>query len=137
AATGAADHDGTLQAEGAESQAGSSDQPPVEAQPVSGETTDLAHQLERARSLYWKQQSEAAESAYQALAREHADNAELWGEIGNFYYSLGRNEQAAEAYSRAIELLVRDDKQERARQLLEALSRLNPQKARELEMKMR
>ncbi|MGW8311170.1 MAG: hypothetical protein ACWGNB_08925 [Thiogranum sp.] len=136
-APGATDDNGTAQAEGAESQADSTDRPAVEAQPVTGETTDLARQLEQARSLYWKQQSEAAESAYQALAREHADNAELWGEIGNFYYSLGRNEQAVEAYSRAIELLVRDDKQERARQLLEVLSRLDQQKARELEMKMR
>jgi tetratricopeptide (TPR) repeat protein len=135
---GAGGDDGSQQGEAAASPTDTADQSPAEASSVIGErTTDFTHQLEQARSLYWQKQLEAAASAYEALAREYADKAELWGEIGNFYYSLGRNEQAAEAYSRAIELFARDGEKERARQLLEGLYGLDAQKARELETKVR
>jgi hypothetical protein len=130
--------DDAVVAEPVDEPADSADTAAEQPQPVPEATTaGLMRQLEQARSLYWQGQAEAAASAYEALASEHADNAELWGEIGNFYYSVGRNEQATEAYSRAIELFVRDDERERARQLLGALYRLDAQKASELEMKMR
>jgi len=51
--------------------------------------------------------------------------------------SSDQAEPAGEAYARAIELLAGNDEPMRARRLLEVLFRLDPEKARELEARLR
>jgi hypothetical protein len=97
----------------------------------------LEQQLEAVRAQYWRRDLRGAAAGYQSLGQAYPDNADLWGEIGNFYYSLRQSAPAAAAYSRAIELLVRQDDLPRARQLLDVLYRLDASAARELEMRLR
>ena len=100
------------------------------------EDARLQQQLERAREFYWQRDLRGAASAYQSLGEAYPENAEVWGEIGNFYFSLRRGEQAGAAYSHAIELLMQNNDPVRARQLLGVLFRLDARKARELETRL-
>jgi hypothetical protein len=96
----------------------------------------LVQQLAQARSLYWSKDTRGAELIYQSLSQAHPENPDVWGEAGNFYYSLQRREQAADAYARAFDLLMRQGQQERAGQLLGVMHQLDEEKARVLEMKL-
>lgn len=105
--------------------------------PAAGEDARLQQMLEQARELFWRRDLREAAAAYSAVSDAYPDNAEVWGEIGNFYYSLHKAEPAGEAYARAIELLAQNDEPMRARRLLDVLFRLDPEKARELEALLR
>jgi tetratricopeptide (TPR) repeat protein len=96
----------------------------------------LAQQLEEVRALYWARDLRGAAAGYQSLGQAYPDNADVWGEIGNFYYSLRQAGPATNAYSRAIELLVQQGDKPRARQLLDVLYRLDASAARELETRL-
>ena len=96
----------------------------------------LEQQLKEARQHYWQHDIRGAESAYRALSETYPQNPDVWGEMGNFYFSLRRREPATEAYSRCIELLITQDKPAPARQLLSVLYRLDALKARELETRL-
>ena len=110
---------------------------PAVAEPqISAEDARLQQQLGQAREFYWSRDLRGAAAAYQSLGEAYPDNAEVWGEIGNFYFSLRRSEQAGAAYSHAIELLMQNNDPVRARQLLGVLFRLDARKARELETRL-
>lgn len=96
----------------------------------------LQQQLAQARSLYWSKDTRGAELIYQSLSQAHPENPDVWGEAGNFYYSLQQREQAADAYARAFDLLIQQGQQERAGQLLGVMHQLDEEKARVLEMKL-
>jgi tetratricopeptide (TPR) repeat protein len=120
----------TPAAAGDQMQASSQQQaiPPADAQ--------LEKQLEEARRFYWQRNLREAAAAYQALSEAYPQNADVWGEMGNVYFSLRQREPASAAYSRCIELLIDQGDQARARQLLNVLFRLDAPKARELETQM-
>jgi len=103
---------------------------------MNAEDARLQQQLGQARELYWSRDLRGAAAAYHSLGEAYPDNAEVWGEIGNFYYSLRRSGQAGAAYSHAIELLMQNNDPVRARQLLAVLFRLDARKARELESRL-
>jgi tetratricopeptide (TPR) repeat protein len=88
--------------------------------------------LEQARILFWQRDMRAAAAAYESVAQAYPDNADVWGEIGNFYYTLRQRQPASLAYARAIELLIDQHDTERASQLVEVLFRLDANKGREL-----
>jgi tetratricopeptide (TPR) repeat protein len=100
---------------------------------VDGAAQQLQDALEQARQLYWKRDMRAAANAYQSLGQANPENPDVWGEIGNFYYSLRQRQPAVEAYSRALTLLVGQNDQTRAQQMLDVLYKLDAGKARELE----
>lgn len=93
-------------------------------------------QLNEARQYYWQHKPRAAEVAYQALAKAYPQNPDVWGEIGNFYFSLRQRKSVIEAYSRCVGLLIDQGEPMRARQLLNILYRLGAPEARELEIRM-
>ncbi len=107
----------------------------VESQASAGDE-QLAQQLEEVRALYWARDLRGAAAGYKSLGQAYPDNADVWGEIGNFYYSLRQAGPATTAYSRAIELLVQQGDKPRARQLLDVLYQLDASAARELEMRL-
>jgi tetratricopeptide (TPR) repeat protein len=118
---------------------------PAAPQPPAGETPpqqaedarrQLQQQLEQARVLYWRKDMRGAELIYASLTQAHPQDPDVWGEAGNFYYSLQQREQAAEAYSRAIDLLLQQGEQQRAGQLLGVMHELDEDKARTLEMQL-
>jgi len=96
----------------------------------------LRQQLEEARVLYWRRDMRGAASLYQSLSQAYPDNADVWGEAGNFYYSLKQREPAADAYYHAVDLLIEQGKQQRARQLLDVMHQLDEEKARALETRL-
>jgi len=94
-------------------------------------------QLEQARQHYWGHDLPAAEQAYRRLNESHPERAEVWGELGNLYFSQREMVQATDAYYRAIELLIKQGDAERARQLLGAMYQLDAEKAKDLEARLR
>jgi tetratricopeptide (TPR) repeat protein len=103
---------------------------------VAGES-DFQSQLEQARQHYWRRDMPAAEQAYRRLTESHPERAEVWGELGNLYFSQREMVQATDAYYRAIVLLIEQGDAERARQLLGAMYQLDAEKAKELETRLR
>jgi len=79
----------------------------------------------------------AAEQAYRRVTESHPQRAEVWGELGNFYYSQKEMVQATDVYCRAIELLIEQGDAERTRQLLGAMYQLDAEKAKKLEAQLR
>ncbi|GEM_PF-1694771 len=92
--------------------------------------------LQKARQFFWQRNIQAAEAAYRELGDSYPENPDVWGEIGDFYFNLQQREPAAYAYSRCIELLIRQDKHERAQQMLDILYRLDAPRARELALQL-
>lgn len=103
---------------------------------AAGES-DFQSQLEQARQHYWGHDMPAAEQAYRRLSESHPERAEVWGELGNLYFSQREMVQATDAYYRAIELLIEQGGAERARQLLGAMYQLDAEKAKDLETRLR
>jgi len=98
--------------------------------------SDFQSQLEQARQHYWSRDIPAAEQAYRCLTESYPERAEVWGELGNLFYSQREMVQATDAYYRAIELLIEQGGAERARQLLGAMYQLDADKANELETRL-
>ena len=109
--------------------------PPAEV--TESADADFQSQLNQARQHYWRRDMPAAEQAYRRLTESHPERAELWGELGNLFFSQNERVQATDAYYRAIELLIQQGDAEQARQLLGAMYQLDAEKANELETRLR
>jgi hypothetical protein len=105
--------------------------------PAAASESDFQSQLEQARQHYWRRDMPAAEQGYRRLTESHPERAEVWGELGNLFFSQREMVQATDAYYRAIELLIERGDAERARQLLGAMYQLDAEKAKELETRLR
>jgi len=128
------------------------DQKPVPPeQPAAPEISDVAalhassdtpaektvqQQLEEARQLYWQKDVSAATKAYEALGRDYPRDADIWGEIGNFYYSIQQSQPAGMAYYRTVSLLIDKGDTQKARQLLGVLYELDANRGRELDARL-
>jgi Flp pilus assembly protein TadD len=64
--------------------------------------------FERANQLYDAGQFAAALSLYEQLAAKGIANPDLFYNLGSAYAQIGKNEQAAGAYTRAAQLAPRD-----------------------------
>jgi hypothetical protein len=103
---------------------------------AAGES-DFRSQLEQARQHYWRSDMSAAEQAYRGLTESHPERAEVWGELGNLFFSQREMVQATDAYYRATDLLIEQGDAERARQLLGTMYQLDANKADELDAQLR
>jgi TolA-binding protein len=92
--------------------------------------------LNQARAAYARGDMVAAESSYLTYIREHDDNADARGELGNVYYTEGKLIEAAHVYYDAANLLIDQKKMEQAAQLVTAIGQVNPALANELTAKM-
>lgn len=104
---------------------------------AAGDVNTLGMQLEEARQLFWQRDMQAAEAAYQALGKSYPDNPDVWGEIGNFYFTLRQREPAFEAYAQTMVLLNESGDGARAQQVLGVLFQLDAEKAQGLEQRLR
>lgn len=111
-----------------EAESGTTDEP--------GGDKQLQEQLVQARQYFWQRNLQAAEEIYTSLAESYPDNPDVWGEIGNFYYSLRKRVPMIEAYTRSAKLLIARGDPRRARQLVSILYRLGAPQARQLEMEL-
>jgi len=109
---------------------------------ISAETgvagkSDFQSQPEQARQHYWGRDMPAAEQAYRRLTEAHPERADVWGELGNLFFSQREMVQATDAYYRATDLLIEQGDAERARQLLGTMYQLDTNKADELDAQLR
>jgi len=110
---------------------------PTAADAEPAQLSDYEQRLANARTRFWQRDIGAAVQAYQSLTADYPDSAEAWGEYGNVNFKLGHWSQAAEAYYRAVSLLIERGETQRAQHLLRVLHGLDADKASELEGRLR
>lgn len=110
---------------------------PAGAGMAKADVSDFQSKLAEARAIYWRQDIHGAIEAYERLTESYPDRADAWGELGNLYFSMKQQAKAAEAYTRAIQLMIASGDINAARQLIGVMHRLDPGKASELEMQLR
>jgi hypothetical protein len=98
---------------------------------------EFQQQLAVARNYFWRRDLRGALQAYQNLARAWPAQADVWGELGNLYLRIGNRPAAAEAYYRAMTILLDQGESERAHDLLEVLYGLDATRASEIEKRFR
>ncbi len=93
---------------------------PQAAEPLSA-TAGLTRDeyLQRARRAYWNGEFEQAEAAYLDMIRAFPGDADAFGELGNVYQSMGRQERALDAYYEAAVRLQAAGETQRLRPLTE------------------
>lgn len=97
---------------------------------------DLAVAVNAAREVYWSGDLAGAEARLTALAESHPDNADLQGELGNFYFTQRNYPAAATAFLRAGEILVSEGRYAQAAALLPVLGQIDYEKAQLLAQKL-
>ncbi len=76
--------------------------PPMEGVDGPLETEELReNSLQQARRSFWNGSLEDAESGYLEYLTAYPDDANVFGELGNLYQSMGRTEDAQDAYFEA------------------------------------
>ncbi|MCG6934692.1 MAG: hypothetical protein LJE73_02205 [Proteobacteria bacterium] len=113
-------------------------------QPGVGDKTDvqdkgrLEHELIRqARQAFWNRQYGEAEAAYKDLIEISPENPDLYGELGNLYYSMGKWELAGTAYYAASTRLLKSGQTGQLGYLVRVLKGLDPDLAEKLEQDMK
>jgi hypothetical protein len=106
-----------------------------EAEMEPDKSTDLASYqlLAAARESFWKNDYEAAEASYRSLIDLDPGNPDGYGELGNFYFSQGKWEEAATAFFEAGKRLVATGHNQLASGLVNVIRGLNGSQADELE----
>lgn len=104
---------------------------------VAGDVTipvaSAAQLMSQARNAYWQKDHARAEEIYQQAAKLDSRNPDLYGELGNLYFSQGKWQQAADAYYAAGLQLIEQGKSDRVRHLVTVLKGLDSVQAEKLE----
>lgn len=110
-----------------------------EAQPVeaaTGEEPDTsniqAELINDARVAYWRGNYDEAVEAYKKLLELNSDNPNLYGELGNLYYAMGKWELAGDAYYQASQGLLKTGQTKQLNYLVRVLEGLNAELAEKL-----
>jgi tetratricopeptide (TPR) repeat protein len=91
----------------------------VQDRPVS--KAQLDRLLQAARSAFWKGSLERAESLYLRYLSMNPENANVFGELGNLYQSMGRSRDALDAYFEAGVRFRGQGDREQLQQIVEML----------------
>lgn len=92
--------------------------------------------LDRARRAYWAGDLPAAAAAYEALLDRDPAEADVWGELGNVYYAMGRWHDAGLAYYEAARRLIDRGDTRQLGYLLRIIDSLAPEKGSELRARL-
>ncbi len=76
---------------------------------VSAQTEELSSVFEDANRLYLEQKYDAAVSRYQSIIKNGYVNGEVYFNLGNAYYKLGKLQQSVLNYERARKFIPNDD----------------------------
>ncbi|MDX1334954.1 MAG: tetratricopeptide repeat protein [Gammaproteobacteria bacterium] len=107
--------------------------------PAATETED-AHVLAasqkdlliQAREAFWRRDLATAEELYSKLAEAQPGNPDLWGELGNLYFSQNKIKEASDAYYKAAEILIEEGHIRQVENLMGIIGNVDQEKAREL-----
>lgn len=106
------------------------DSSPPQPEPAATLEAEL---LQQARQAYWARNFDAAVTAYQKLLEADPENPDLYGELGNVYYSMGEWQKAGQAYYEAAQRLLARGQTQQLGYLLHVIEGLD----RELADKLR
>ena len=104
---------------------------------VSGRGNVVAYEFNSARRAAWEGRLADAVDHYRAAARIQPNNYEVWGEMGNVLWQLGRWPEAAYALEGAATLLVQAGELQTASGLVPAVGSLDPAAARRIQERVR
>lgn len=96
-------------------------------------SAEQRQELMAARAAYWQHDIPAAIAKYRALIRQVPNAAFAYGELGNVYYMDGERHKAADNFSRAAMLLIRQGQEQRAASLVPVLGTLDPALAQKVQ----
>ena len=75
--------------------------------------------VQQARRAFWNGDFEGAESAYMSVISAYPEDADAFGELGNLYQAMGKDEQAMDAYFEAGILLEQAGEREKLKQIID------------------
>jgi len=93
--------------------------------------------INQARQLYWQRKPAQAIEMYQKASQQIPGNPNPYGEMANIYYSQGQWEQAGEAYYQAAIRLLDAGQLQRVYSLQGMIQGLKPERAKDLDLKLR
>jgi tetratricopeptide (TPR) repeat protein len=99
-------------------------------------TEDAKQMFYMARQSYWMGNVLAAENIYLKLADAEDDNPDVYGELGNVYYSQGKWNEAGKAYYEAAIRLLELDRNNQVDYLLRVIQGLDSDSAEKLKQKI-
>jgi tetratricopeptide (TPR) repeat protein len=104
---------------------------------IEREVIELDGLLIKARREYWKKQFNTSIESYRQLIEQQPHNADLRGELGNVFYAMNDYTAAANHYYEAADLLIKQGKINRARQLLAPITAMQRQLGDRLESRLK
>ncbi len=93
--------------------------------------------LIQAREAFWRRDVAMAEALYSKLAEAQPGNPDLWGELGNLYFSQNKIKEASDAYYKAAEILIEEGHVRQVENLMGIIGNVDQEKARELFERMK
>ena len=99
-------------------------------------TEDAKRMFFMARQTYWMGDALTAEKLYLKLADIENDNPDIYGELGNVYYSQGKWGEAGKAYYEAAIRLIDLDRNNQVSYLLRVIQGLDSDSAEKLKQKI-
>ena len=99
-------------------------------------TEDAKKMFYMARQSYWMGNALAAENMYLKLADIEENNPDIYGELGNVYYTQGKWSEAGKAYYEAAVRLLDLDRNNQVDYLLRVIEGLDSDSAEKLKQKM-
>jgi len=99
-------------------------------------TEDAKKMFYMARQSYWMGNALAAENMYLKLADIEEDNPDIYGELGNVYYTQGKWSEAGKAYYEAAVRLLDLGRNNQVDYLLRVIEGLDSASAEKLKKKM-
>lgn len=107
---------------------------------VTEKTVDLSGDAQAvllmARQSFWNGNSPLSEKIYLQLTKDDQDNPDVFGELGNVYYSQGKWEQAGKAYYQAAIRLLDMKRRPQVNYLLRVIEGLDTESAELLRQKL-
>ena len=111
----------------------------VEELPVAVTDSDTSSErdlLINARNAFIQGEIIKSEKFYLELTQLDNDNPDIFGELGNVYYSQGKWSKAGQAYYDAAERLISDGNYEQVTYLQQVINGLSPEYAEKLSQRM-
>ena len=88
--------------------------------------SSAADNIAKARDAFARGDTNGAVAIYNEIIKSDANNTDARGELGNVYYSTGRQQEAAQAYYDTAKLMIAKNEIDRVEALLPVIDQINP-----------
>lgn len=104
--------------------------------PNNNMSSDTSQMLTRARQSFWNGNAQLSEKLYLELIHHQETDPDIYGELGNVYYTQGKWKQAGEAYYEAAIRLLELNQNDQVHYLLRVIQGLDTASAERLKQKI-